>query len=285
MKLLIDKYNSYCDARNIVQPDYRVNALCARERNSQFSLYPPALVPFWTDGAGVMTGYWIRHINESKKPTIVNFYGETVFGLKLAVVEYAINMKQLGLRELLDLIVTREGVDQQVIELSKIYNISASEVDEVLQIAEDYGDDHFGLKKLKEFQTNLPLSLVKGEQYLGEFPTESNNIDMKKIKANNLYEIHSGIASGDIDFNLRKRVWDTPESPIWLNSNDQKKNFDMLFEEKDYSACWQCLNSIGWTYADAKIAMGRLAKQNNTNDLYMLLEAWSSQGFPDESRF
>jgi hypothetical protein len=173
----------------------------------------------------------------------------------------------------LDLICEHDGIDDSIRELANA--LGFSNLEEVDEISINHGQCESGLVELDCFGEMSPLSCYEGnvESYSGDFPSHL----MSDFSNSCSYEIHSWDMPDEHSF--RRQACESSRSPLWIRSNNQKENFDVLVEQEDYQGAWFCLNSIGWKLADAKASIQQLASFVDDSQLATISEYWLNRDF------
>ena len=128
--------------------------------------FPPALLPFWSDGSSPSyIGFW-KHWFSNRKVSIVNFYVE-----EGRAYEIARNLDQFPWTELLRIY----DVAELAANSKKFANeFGIQDISPLDKITDDTGDLPEGLLRLQAFSQDAPLQCFPdSKDYLGDFPNEN----------------------------------------------------------------------------------------------------------------
>jgi hypothetical protein len=244
--------------------------------------FPPALLPLTDTAGGMMYGYWKHWFVSSRKMTIVEFYGQTRFGRPLLVMELARNFTQFVYVRLFQEFAVSDELSDESVNLALEAGIS--DTDHIQEIVEEYGDDEAALLNLPCFRGDPPQACFENlASYPGDFPRPGVDASPLSLSGACGYEIHSRFGNGVPDPDrLRERVAALPGAPPWLKGGKQTEVFERLLGDGDLAGAWLCLNSPGWTFDQARLAIASLSSRAKDPIFATLAEAWAA--LPHEKR-
>ena len=233
------------------------------EQPSRWYGGPPGIVPLWSSPDGPLCWtLWISSLTPKLSVNYATCHPEVGY----RVFEIARTQNQLMMEICLEEITREEGITQKIRDFAQAVGVSDS-LESIFSVALKTGDDLQGLLSLKEFQDDPPLVCTVG--YSGSLLDTEADFDDPSI----LREI----ASLELDKKAYSVIASKPATPPWLKKRaNQPQIFLEMLERGDVQACWKCLNSTGWTYRDARVAIERLAKMLDNELLLYLAQAWCS---------
>lgn len=238
---------------------------------------PPALLPMVRTASGIIVGYWKHWFHPTRRATIVQYYGATMYGCYRIATEFARTFVQFAHIYMLQAISRSDGVTDEVLAIANALGVP--DVGTLLSIYEETGDDLGSLMKLATFQIDPPhVCFDNDANYPGDFPCPGIEKSAHALVASCGYEIHSRFGHGKPDpLGYRDLVAQLPDAPPWLRSTDQAPIFDELLEAGNLSGAWMSLNSIGWAIEQAVDAMARLAAKAGNAEFSCYSEYWICQ--------
>ncbi|MEZ6143181.1 MAG: hypothetical protein R3B84_21665 [Zavarzinella sp.] len=243
--------------------------------------FPPVLVPIWATGARTIVGLW-KHWFSDRQPTFVEFYGTTVYGSRNMAFERGRTLTQVIYLQLCHSIMVAEGMSEEIRDCA--YACGISDIDEAEELLMRAGDEK-GFRSHAEFVGKLPLSFFDCDNqtdYTGDFPTNSVASSTAELQHCCVHEIHSGFQNLEPDYTLREFVAQNPNSPEWFRTTSQSELFEQLLTANDLEGAWMCLNSPGWTLANARQAITHLAARANDTAFSSLATTWVNLPFADD---
>ncbi len=79
----------------------------------------------------------------------------------------------------------------------------------------------------------------------------------------------------------RPNIASQPGAPPWFKVARQREVFDACLRAGDYQGAWMSLNSPGWRFSEAGVALAELAQRTGDPILRLLSEAWNSERHSD----
>ncbi|MEM7560758.1 MAG: hypothetical protein AAF394_16675 [Planctomycetota bacterium] len=235
--------------------------------------FPPALIPLYVQHSGRFIGAWLHWGFADRKDCFVSFAGVTISGEPRMVVEIATTEAQLAYVYFIDALDgTGLEIDEDLEEDALIWGFD--DIESLLPIMEEYPREP-ELLGLDAFHQNPPpLACYRKsiEKYSGDFPSRILVDDSTARSRASSYEVHSWYQSDE--YELRRLISADLASPIWLRGTEQRPVFNSLMSQGDYSGAWMCLNSIGWEFADAQMAISELETHCSDPNFRLLIEAW-----------
>lgn len=244
------------------------------------SLFAPALTPVWSTGAGTIIGLWTHWFSERRAPTFVQYYGQTTFGVRNMVFEYARTFEQLLYVHLLECFTNDDGIyDATASFMSKVGISDSNSIDKVSM---ESGKPE-GFLGHPSFVENSPLSCFENPafHYRGDFPHESMDLTKDTLRNSCNIEYHSGFKNMAPDLTFRDLVEKREDVPIWINAISQRPVFQQLLGDGDLLGAWMSLNSSGWMFGEAKLSIQELAQAARNHSFNVVAETWCSLPFRD----
>jgi len=229
-----------------------------------------------------MYGYWKHWFAPFRQTTIVEFLGQTVFSRPLIAMEIARTFRQFSYIQLLKTITLSDGLDIPAEQLASSFEIR--DLAWLDTVSETSNDDPSALLDHEAFRADPPHYCFEDDTlYPGDFPRPGIENDPQRLAMTCGYEIHSRFGHGQPDPNrYRESVSKLPSSPVWLRESSQREVFERLLAASDIQGAWMSLNSIGWRFRDARVAIASLAEKVGDEVFTHFSEAWSS--LPHEER-
>lgn len=227
---------------------------------AEWYVFPPALIPIWSDGSSpYYIGYW-KHWFTDRKPCYVQMYVDAGYMVK----EIARTEAQLFALMTIEAIVADDEVTPDIHDFA--ISVGVSNLQELDNLTLISGDDPKGFSQLPQFQTYCPLeSITEIADYDGDFP----NSDFGRV-ADWLQQVCSFETTA---LNIEWPI--LAHKPMWLESGLNKKSmFECYIAERNLRAAWLCLNSSGWALRDASSALEELAKHAHDDAFNLLVDAW-----------
>lgn len=229
---------------------------------AEWYLFPPALIPIWSDGSSpYYIGYW-QHWFTDRKPCFVKMYVDA----GCVVREIARTEGQLFALMAIEAIVADDELSQGVRDFAISVGVSnLQELDDLTLVS---GDDAKGFSQLEQFQMYCPQeSIVDIANYEGDFP----NSDFIRVNA-------WSQQCCSFEFAALNTEWPISVlKPEWLKDSLNKKSlFESYIAQRNLGVAWLCLNSSGWALRDARNALKELAKYAQNDAFNLLVDAWLS---------
>lgn len=230
--------------------------------------FPPALIPLWSESSGPKYfGLW-KHWFSNRQMSIVKYSLET-----LKIEEIARNIPQLIRIIALESICVFAGINQQLIDFSKVHGVNLLELQLIDELSLEKGDEHHSLKDLPQFGSESPVNFFTDkDDYKGDFPFKNKKWDKESLRQ---------VCSLELDKKELKKLSKLDYSPLWLKNWNQVEIFEELLSEGDLNGAWMSLNSSNWKFSEAKEALKKLSDEANDEVIYLLSNAWDS--LPDQS--
>lgn len=224
--------------------------------------FPPALIPLWSRGSGPeYYGFWI-HWFVDRKPTLVRV--EITQGY--LVQEIARTFEQLASLIVLEAIVMRDGVSPEIETFAHRCGVDLNAID---AISQESGDDASGLLQLASFAEQPPANLlVTGVKYEGDFPFAGMEATPERLRT---------ICTLETPIELRSAIAAMPKAPAWFLTDSEPTVFYSALERADFAEAWMSLNSAGWKFSDAKIALRALSEVAGDDRFRKVASAWIEQ--------
>ncbi|KPH13355.1 hypothetical protein [Chryseobacterium sp. ERMR1:04] len=234
--------------------------------------HPPCLVPLFL-GYGASYKGVINHFFIDRKNPFVEL--DLEYG---SIVETAFNFKQLAVCLILPIIISEDGLTDEIIDFAN--KINFKEYQEIDDFSNQYGDNTDYFNELVYFKDNLPLGIIKDiTTYKGDFPSSYDNFNEPQL---------TNSCSFEISPTVYEIIKNDKETPKWLIKETNKKELfkDFVLNNKLKEA-WLTLNSKGWLLKD--VAEGLEILKSKTNDeLFHLIadnwiEGWQKSTFLDSN--
>jgi hypothetical protein len=221
--------------------------------------HPPCIVPLFI-GYGASYKGIINHFFINRKNTFIEYNLE--YG---SIVEKAMNFKQFSIYLLLPMIMSNEGINDEIIEFAN--QIEFKEYKELDEFSIRHGDNTDFFNDLVYFKDNLPLDIVKDvSKYKGDFPTSGNNINKLQIVNSCSFEISP--AAYEI-------IKNSKELPKWLDKETEKiKLFENYISSDQLKEAWLTLNSRGWLLTDVVKCLEILKSKTNDKLFSLVADNW-----------
>jgi len=223
--------------------------------------YPPAFIPFWSQGEGIYVGLW-KHWFTERTTSFVEVY----LAWPHIVVEIARTPEQFFCYATITAIVAHDGVRPETERFAQDANITnLAEIDSATM---NTGDDPGGFAAIRQFQTDTPLASVADvARYDGWFP-----------RVNFATSIHwwQHCCSLEVGDDVRAAWPATVPTPPWVAAPPTRQMFRDFVQAGDYRSAWLTLNSAGWPLPDARAAIGQLAAAAGNGEFSTLADAWLS---------
>jgi len=238
------------------------------ESPAAWYVFPPVLIPMWSDGSSPSyIGYW-KHWFLDREPSFVRMYVEG----HSPVEEIARTPEQLFCAVAMTAISSVDGIDEDLRAFANAVGIdNLAELD---RVSGQTGDDPKGFVEIAQFATNTPLeSTTSLGAYTGTFPTGEFLASRPWWNNSCSFEMpEDGLSK-----------WpDAISRPPWLDTgSDKGQLFEAYLRDGDLRSAWLTLNSTGWSLAGAKLALGALRDAAGDGAFSTLVAAWLS--IADES--
>jgi hypothetical protein len=232
------------------------------EAPARWYVFPPALIPLWSDGSWpTYIGYW-KHWFVEREPCFVKMY----VGSGLMTVEIARTCEQLmGVLAMMS-ISLEDGVTPQLERFATTVGLDCLDALDAQSLKT--GDDPQGFVNVDLFKTLTPLqSMADGSSaYTGDFPAPAN-LNRKWWETSCSFEIVDQPLCLPADAEL----------PAWFAADVEKKPlFDDFMAAGRLDYAWLTLNSTGWSIADARQALVALQAQAGDEDFDQVVAYWLS---------
>jgi hypothetical protein len=244
--------------------------------------FPPALLPLWFSD-GVFVGFW-KHWFSTRSTTIVRHYAYEGWITE----EWARSFDQLACM----VILTAIDLDDGVVEDETRQFAQAVGLEQDLPLLNEIWRDR-GWPRIIEhsaFGDESPRRFLPSpDAYRGDFPHADMEMSVPRLRNTCTYEAR-GTIGGRIDpmenaGRFQARLASVGDIPPWLQTIDQSPVFDQLLEAGDYLGAWMSLNSVGWTYGQAKTSIRKLAAAAGDEEFQRLAEVWSSCDHVDSEEY
>jgi len=263
MKLLeeiVDKLNIDTNLQNLIFK--RVPIPYHDDYNSidqYWYQHPPCLIPLFL-GYGASYKGVINHFFIDRKNTFVEL--DLEYG---SIVETAFNFKQLSIYLILPMIMSDEGLTEEIIEFAG--KINFGEYQELDDFSNKYGDNTDYFDELVYFKNNLPLNIIKNmSTYKGDFPSSYDNLNESQVIHSCLFEISP--AAYEI---IKSRV----DTPKWLiKETDKKQLFENYILNNQLKEAWLTINSNGWLLKDVAEGLETLKSKTNDELFHLVADNW-----------
>jgi hypothetical protein len=231
------------------------------EAPAEWYVFPPALIPIWSDGSSPSyIGYW-KHWFLDRAPVFVDMYVEA----NCMVIEIARTPEQLFCALAIDSMCVRDGIDEELRGFAR--EVGITNLAELDAVTNDTGDDPKGFSRIQTFQTSTPLaSITDLAAYTGDFPTG----DFSGKRA-----WWADCCSCELPEGCLSRWPRDIEMPDWLKSEHDKRGlFEGYLGQGDLASAWLTLNSSGWLIRDARLALASLRDAARDIRFDLLVSAW-----------
>lgn len=235
------------------------------DASAPFSLYgfPPALIPIFSDSSGpAYHGFW-KHPLGARATTLVHLSVEIGYRAD----EVARNVEQLFTR----IVLTAIGVHDRVTPEAERFatGVGLTDLAALDQLSMEAGYCLPDLRGHPPFDRDCPLGCFDDpNDYDGDFPNRAlveRGGDLRRI------------CVLEVDHDLQQRIAARPEAPPWFTTRDQPATCRALLDAGDLAGAWMSLNSPGWRFADAKLALRALADRADDPALSVIAEAWIAE--------
>ena len=233
------------------------------EAPAKWYVFPPALVPIWSDiSEPWYIGYW-KHWFVDRDPTFVQTYVDS----DCKTIEIARTPEQLFARLAMQAIVDADGIDDAVRRFAQ--EVGIENLEELDRVSLVTGDDPKGFWQIEQFRTKLPLASVSDvAEYTGDFPTGA----LAGPRAWWTKCCSCELPEGDL-----ARWPASIERPDWLREGqDMPVLFDRYLRDGDLARAWLTLNSIGWPLLYARAALAALRDAARDDQFNVVCSAWLS---------
>lgn len=219
--------------------------------------HPPCFIPLFLGYRASYKGL-IHHFFCDRKTTFTEYFLEAGF-----IPEIARNSKQYVTLIILKMIVSKEGLDDKIIDFCNLVNYS--EYNEVDQFALNYGDDPTAFKNLVHLKDDMPSAYVQSiVDYKGDFPSTLSALNFSQIHDASIFEIAVPEKFGEIN-----------TLPLWLDSNiDKQALFKDYLHKNMLKEAWFTLNTKGWKLNDAAKALEGIANRTNDELFHIVAKNW-----------
>ena len=222
--------------------------------------YPPALIPIWSQGASPKYfGVW-KHWFVKREQT----YVEMFISADRLTSEIARTPEQFLCFAVISAIVEQDGINNEIESFCRSAKID--NLEEIDRITLEFGDNPSGFIGLEQFKEKIPLNSISNTMlYSGDFPFIGSDGALINYETCTEFEMDRDIVR-DKSINM--------DFPEWLASGASKLYiFDKYVSEGEFGRAWLSLNSRGWSIADARVALTRLAESSGDLDFNCLASA------------
>lgn len=248
--VFLDALAYKCSTNEIELPIYTI------EQRPELYGFLPALVPIWIDD-GAYVGYWHHWGFIKRNWSIVNQSPENNYRTR----EVALDFNQLLVLEFFNKAASVEKISSSDIEFAAGLNIDYKGI---RNIFDAHGEGSLAYELI--LGGKKPLELDR-EKYGGSFPRLHSNLTASELRASCMVEYSSN------DLQIIKGLDICPE---WLQRTDQAPLFYDYLQRDDLSSAWMTLNSNGWEFKEAKVALKQLALKCKSSDFSKMAENWCS---------
>ena len=235
------------------------------DASAPYSLYgfPPALIPIYSDNSGPgYRGFW-RHPLAPRATTLVELSVEAGYRAD----EVARNLEQLFSYMSITSICVLNGITPETESFAT--GVGLPDLAAISRLATEIGDSLPDLRGRPPFDRDCPLACFDDpSDYDGDFP----NVAMVE-RGGDL----RNCCALEVDRELQQRIAARPDAPPWFTSRDQAATCRALLDAGDLAGAWMSLNSPGWRFADAKLALRALADQAHDAELSVIADAWIAE--------
>lgn len=244
-----------CARGEIAFPDFTVDVPC----NFSYG-FPPALLPLWSYSSGPSYIGVLHHWFGHRKTTFGRYDIET-----RQLTEVARSPDQLRVWIVFDFLSNVPDADEVAAFAESVELCTPSELGAFFE----HYDEVKELVKHPVFKGRLPLDMAQTftSGYSGDFPNDQS--DLRRY-------CQSEVSMKDRD--------QFANIPPWFGERDKPELFRELLDSNDYSGAWFCLNSIGWKYSQAKLALRELSDVSGIEGL-TLLSNWIYENLADEVKY
>ena len=211
--------------------------------------FPPAMIPLWLEDIDFV-GFWHHWFTNDRIKSLVLQMPE----LDYVVIERARSIRQLVIIYLYERLCSLGYVDSLAHIISSAIGFQGVAKLFTIFTANGPGLEH--LLVLEEFNKNPPQSC-----------TMSKNLNLTKEQL---------MSFTSFDFNELERAQFGSNVPEWFLSNDMEGTFLEFLKKKDYKSAWMTLNSSGWEFTQAKIAILKLSEVAGCPRFKDFAESWAS---------
>ncbi|OCA77131.1 hypothetical protein BBI01_01320 [Chryseobacterium artocarpi] len=260
LKKIVDKLNIDINLQNLI---FKRVAIPYHDDYNSVNQYwyehPPCLIPLFL-GYGASYKGIINHFFINRKNTFVEL--DLEYG---SIVETAFNFKQLSVYLILPMIMSYEGLTEEIIEFAG--KIDFDKCQELDDFSNKYGDNTDYFDELVYFKNNLPLNIIKDmSTYKGDFPSSYDNLNESQVINSCLFEISPAAYE-----TIKNRV-DIPE---WLiKETDKKQLFENYILNNQLKEAWLTLNSKGWLLKDVAEGLETLKSKTNDELFHLVADNW-----------
>lgn len=230
---------------------------------AEWYVFPPVLIPIWSDTAGPSyIGYW-RHWFLDREPTYVELNVDS----DCMTIEIARTPEQLFADLAMQAIANADGVTDTVRRFAR--EVGIENLEELDRVSLVTGDDPKGFWQIEQFRTKVPLASVSDvAEYTGDFPTGA---------LSGLREWWGECCSCELSADYLARWPASIERPDWLREGqDMPGLFDRYLRGDDLGRAWLTLNSTGWLIRDARAALAALRDAARDDQFSLVCSAWLS---------
>ena len=270
LRLIIDKIGIIDnDLKKLINREIAIPYLDSYNNLSHYWYpHPPCFIPLFL-GYGASYKGVIHHLFCDRIDTFTEYSLENGY-----ISEIARNSKQWFTVMILEMIMLKEGLTDDIINFCKQLNYTEYEL--VDQFFLDYGDDSSEFTSLVHLKENTPSKYLKNiSAYNGDFPSTLSVLNYSHIQNASTFEIA-----------LPEKLGEIRHLPLWLDSAvDKQKLFNDYLNKDMLKEAWFALNSKGWKLKDAANSLEKIA--NKTDDeLFSLvtknwIEGWCKSGNPE----
>lgn len=225
--------------------------------------FPPALIPIYSDSSGPgYHGFWKHHLVR-RATTLVWLSVEAGYRAR----EVARTVEQLFTKMVVLGIGIFDGLTPEIERFAA--GVGIHDLAEIDRLTMNVGDNAAQLRVRPPFDRHLPLDSVEDpREYDGDFPNPAmleRGDDLRRV------------CVLEVDRELQARIAARPDAPPWFTTRDQPATCRALLDAGDLAGAWMSLNSPGWRFADAKLALRALADRADDAALSVIAEAWIAE--------
>ena len=259
LNLIIDKISIIdADLKKIINQEVKIPYVDDYNSISDYWYpHPPCLIPLFL-GYGASYKGVVHHFFCDRKDTFGEYFLEQGF-----ISEIARNSKQWITLIVLKIIMTKEGLNDEIINFCK--QVNYSDYEEVDEFTLDYGDDPNEFKNLIYLKQETPSRYVKNiSEYNGDFPSTLSAINSAQIQNAGIFEIA-----------VPEKLNEINDLPLWLNRNEDKQAlFEDYLNKNMLKEAWFVLNSKGWKLKDVAAALEELAMKTDDELFHLVTKNW-----------
>ncbi len=211
--------------------------------------FPPAMIPLWLEDIDFV-GFWHHWFVKNRTNTIILQMPE----LDYLIMERAKTIQQLIIIYLYERLCSLGRLDSIAYSCCKSINFLHTE--DLLTIYNKNGPGLENLLALKVFNENPPRSC-----------TMFKNLDLTEEDLKSYTSL---------DFDENEKLHFETIAPEWFKPNDIERVFYKFLQRKDYKSAWMTLNSSGWEFLQAKMAILKLSKAVECSRFEPFAKSWTA---------